>query len=309
MRQWAVVWIGAAVSRLGASVIICSRGRPALLQDAVDSVLRGTVLPAEIIIVDQSDSPDERLAARARVAECEVRYLWDDARGVSRARNRGLELARSDIVAFTDDDVLVDAGWLEALVTTLADMGHRGIVTGRVLAAATEIPGGWAPALVHSEQPATYEGRITRDVLEAGNMAGFRDTLLEVRGFDPTLGPGTPFPAGEDNDLGLRLLSAGCRIRYEPTAVIYHRAWRGPEEYLRLRWGYGIGQGGYYAKYLSLRDRFMLRRLGRVLGIHLRMAVRRARGEPRAAAGHLTYVAGVLTGVARRWAQRFHQRS
>jgi GT2 family glycosyltransferase len=283
-----------------ASVIICSRNRPALLQEAVESVLQGEVRPAEIIIVDQSDRPNERLAATGRVGGCEVRYLWDDARGVSRARNRGLEAARSELVAFTDDDVFVDRGWLEALVTSLTDLGCRGIVTGRVLAAASETPGGWAPALVHSAEPATYEGRIAKDVLEAGNMAGFRSTLLEVQGFDPTLGPGTPFPAGEDNDMGLRLLAAGCRIRYEPTAIIHHRAWRGPEEYIALRWRYGVGQGAYYAKHLSLRDRFMLHRLGRLVRLHLGMAARRARREPRAAAGHLAYVAGILTGVARR---------
>jgi len=293
--------MGDAVIRLAdASVIICSRNRPALLHDAVESVLQGDSRPSEILIVDQSDHPDERLAARGRVGGCELRYLWDDARGVSRARNRGLEASRCGIVAFTDDDVLVDRGWLEALITPLGDLGSRGVVTGRVLAAAPETPGGWAPALVHSEVPATYEGRIAKDVLEAGNMAAFRSTLLEVQGFDPTLGPGTQFPAGEDNDIGFRLLSAGCRIRYEPKAIIHHRAWRGPEEYLAVRWRYGIGQGAYYAKHLSLRDRFMLYRLGRLLRLHIGMAAGRARREPRAAAGHLAYVAGVLTGVARR---------
>ena len=283
-----------------AAVIICSRNRPTLLPEAVESVLQGDVRPTEIIIVDQSDRPHEGLAARRHEAGCEIRYLWDDARGVRRARHRGLAAARSEIVAFTDDDVLVDRGWLEALATSLTDLGRRGIVTGQVLAAEPETPGGWAPALVHSKERAIYEGRIAKDVLEAGNMAGFRSTLLEVEGFDPTLGPGTPFPAGEDNDIGLRLLAAGCRIQYEPTAIIHHRAWRGPEEYIGLRWRYGLGQGAYYAKHLSLRDRFMLRRLGRLLRLHLGMAARRARREPRAAAGHLAYVAGVLTGVARR---------
>ncbi|HEX6105908.1 MAG TPA: glycosyltransferase [Gemmatimonadales bacterium] len=282
-----------------ASVIVCSRNRPALLQEAVESVLRGRVVPQRIVVVDQSDLPHEGLAGLGTVNGCEVYYLWDRARGVSRARNRGLEESETEVVLFTDDDVLVDPAWLEAMLASLAELGPRGVVTGRVLATSDETPGGWAPALVHDEEPATYEGRIARDVLEAGNMAAFRSTLLELGGFDPALGPGTAFPAGEDNDMGLRLLAAGCRIRYEPRAVIHHRAWRGPEEYIPLRWRYGVGQGAYYAKHMRVRDRYMLGRLARLLRRHLWLAAKRLGREPRAAGGHLAYVAGVLTGVVR----------
>ena len=284
-------------------MIVCSRNRPALLREAVESVLQGSRVPEEIVVVDQSDVAQAELADVERIGESEVRYVWDRERGVSRARNRGLEAARADIVVFTDDDVLVDRAWLGCMVEALVELGARGIVTGRVLATAQETPGGWAPALVDDVEPAIYEGRIGRDVLEAGNMAAFRATLLELGGFDPALGPGTAFPAGEDNDMGLRLLTAGCRIRYEPRAVIYHRAWRGPEEYIPLRWRYGIGQGAYYAKHLSFRDRYMLGRLGRVVRRHLFLAAKRLRREPRAAGGHVAYVAGVIAGLMR-WSAR-----
>jgi GT2 family glycosyltransferase len=280
------------------SVVVCSRNRPALLGDAVDSILRGDTLPLEIVVIDQSDAAHDDLSERGQ-GLAEVRYVWDRARGVSRARNLGVSLARGDAVALIDDDELVDAGWLGAMVRALESLGERGVVTGRVLATAAETPGGWAPALVASEAPVTYQGRIGRDVLEAGNMAAYRATLLEVGGFDAHLGPGTTYPAGEDNDLGLRLLAAGCVIRYDPGAVIYHRAWRGLEAYVPLRWRYGIGQGAYYAKHLSLRDAYMLGRLGRLFRTHLGMAAGRARREPRAAAGHVAYLTGVLAGLAR----------
>jgi GT2 family glycosyltransferase len=287
-------------ARLTSAVIVCSRNRPALLADAVQSVLQGERAPDELVVVDQSDRRDEALASRVPERGCVVRYVWDPARGVSRARNLGLETATTEAVVFTDDDVLVDRGWLAAMLTALEDLGPGGVVTGRVLATTGETDGGWAPALVDDDEPAVYQGRIARDVLEAGNMAAHRRTLAELGGFDPTLGPGTPYPAGEDNDMGLRLLAAGCRIRYEPRALIYHRAWRGPQEYIPLRWRYGIGQGAYYAKHLSFRDRYMIGRLGRLLRRHLWLAAKRLRREPRAAGGHLAYVAGVLTGVARR---------
>ena len=56
----------------------------------------------------------------------------------------------------------------------------------------------------------------------------------------------------------------------------------------------------HYAKHMSLRDRYMLGRLGRLLRRHVWLAAKRLRREPLAAGGHLAYVAGVLAGVARR---------
>ena len=284
---------------IAASVVIPSRNRPDFLLAAVDSVLAGTVLPAEIVVVDQSEAPHAALAGMGVVDGCAIRYLQIPPHGVSRARNAGLAASTQPIVVFTDDDVLVDKAWLGALAGAVDGPDSRAVATGRVLATESEVPGAFAPALVGSEEPAVYQGRLRRDVLEAGNMAVARRVMQELGGFDERLGPGTALPAGEDNDMGLRLLAAGCRIHYVPDAVIYHRAWRGPRDYLPLRWNYGIGQGAYYGKHLSLRDRYMLGRLGRLVRHHLWLSLRRAPREPKPALGHLVYVAGVVTGVVR----------
>jgi GT2 family glycosyltransferase len=281
------------------SLIVCSRNRQPLLLDTVRSVLDGTTLPVELIVIDQSDQPAPALAALHTDRPCEIRYLWTRSVGVSKARNAGIDAARHELLAFTDDDVFVAPGWFGALIGALVAAGPRAVVTGRVLATAAETPGAFAPALVDREEPAVYAGRIGRDVLEAGNMALFRAAVARVGGFDPRLGPGTPFPAGEDNDYGLRLLAAGYAIHYVPEATIYHRAWRGRRAYLPLRWRYGIGQGAYYAKHLRLRDRYMLRRLGRLLLHQLRVGLRRVRREPRQGLGHVVYILGVLAGIGK----------
>ena len=54
-----------------------------------------------------------------------------------------------------------------------------------------------------------------------------------------------------------RLLEAGYRIVYSPEAVLFHRAWRTPQSYLPLRWAYGVALGGFFAKHLTLRDRWI----------------------------------------------------
>jgi GT2 family glycosyltransferase len=128
-------------------------------------------------------------------------------------------------------------------------------------------------------------------------MAAFRSAFEKVGGFDERLGPGTPFYAADDNDLGFRLLEAGYRIVYVPEAVVYHRAWRPGREYLPMRWKYGVAKGGYYAKYLSLKDGYMLRRMvydigHRILGFPVRLLTNR-----RLAYGDPVYILGILRGT------------
>lgn len=281
------------------SLIICSRNRSLLLRETLASVFEGGDLPTEIIVVDQSDGPQSTLAALRPDRPCDLRYVWTRSVGVSQARNTGIAAARHGLLTFTDDDVFVEVTWFGALLRALIEAGPRAVVTGRVLSTAAETPGAFAPALVTRQMRAVYAGQIGRDVLEAGNMALFRSAIPEVGGFDCRLGPGTPFPAGEDNDFGLRLLAAGYEIHYVPAATIHHRAWRDRRDYLPLRWRYGIGQGAYYAKHLRLRDRYMVARLGRMLAHQLRVGLRRFRREPRESWGHLVYILGVLAGIGK----------
>jgi GT2 family glycosyltransferase len=288
------------------SLIVCSRNRPRLLLDTVESVLQGEEVPAELVVVDQSAEPHPRLPALATDRPCEIRYVSARSVGLARARNAGIAAARHGTLAFLDDDMWVATGWFGALIRALLAAGPRSVVTGQVRAAPPEVPGGIAPSIMLGDAPAVYEGRVGRDVLAAGNMALHRSAVAEVGPFDERLGAGGRFPASEDNDFGFRLLEAGYRIVYEPGAVCHHRAWRTAGDYLKLRWSYGRGQGGYYAKHLRAGDRYMLRRAGAD-------ALRRARQVPgrlrrrqlRLLAGDAVYVLGVVAGgVAWRLTER-----
>jgi len=278
-----------------ASLIICSRNRPELLVRTVESALKGERLPTEMIVVDQSDRPNEALPLM-EASSCEIRYLWKPGKGGSRARNAGAMAARCPILVFTDDDMEVDPRWFYAVVAALLEQGESGVISGRVLA----MPGvseSSVPSLIVSEEPAVYQGRIGHDVLWTNNMAIHRDAFIEMGGFDERLGPGTPFPSSEDNDLGFRLLESGFRIVYEPRAVLFHRDWRSPRQLTTLRWSYGVGQGAFYAKYIDLRDRFMLA----VALNDLRAQVRgfpRILWHPRIVANRAVYLAGLFYGAA-----------
>ena len=282
---------------LAASVVICSRNRPRLLAETVESVLAGDEVPAEIVIVDESDTPAAELIPDGSSRGCHIRHLTTTARGLSWGRNAGAAAAAHDLLVFTDDDMTADPQWIPALVGTLSRAGSRDVVTGRVLPGGRETPGGFVPALAVSEKGAVYSGRLGRDVLAGGNMAIRRALFETMGGFDVRLGPGSRFPAAEDNDLGFRLLEAGGRILYVPEALLYHRAWRPASAYLPLRFAYGRGKGGFYAKNVSFADRYML---GRAVVDVVRRPFRAARLalHPRLAAGEIAYGAGVIRGAA-----------
>ena len=275
------------------SLVISTLNRPDLLRDTIKSVLDGEDVPAEIVVVDQSEQPNptvERLGQRG----CDIRYAPMREKGLSRGRNRGIALARHDLLVFTDDDLLAAPGWFGSLVRALLRDPAATAVTGRVVAAPR--PFGVTLGLREGERAATYRGRIGQDVLAGGNMAIGRSTLVEVGVFDERLGAGSRFPAAEDNDLGFRLLEAGYSIRYVPEALLYHRAWRPRSAYFGMRWNYGRGQGAFYAKHVRSFKRHVIGRMIRQIGRNFYLAAMRARTEPRRAIGQLVFVAGLLHG-------------
>jgi succinoglycan biosynthesis protein ExoM len=111
------------------SVIICTHERPALLAEAVGSLLALDGLERaafDIVIVDNSDSGSakavvERLRQGARVA---ITYIEAHPSNISRARNAGLAATEAQIIAFLDDDQAVDRGWLDAVLDGLARFPH-----------------------------------------------------------------------------------------------------------------------------------------------------------------------------------------
>jgi GT2 family glycosyltransferase len=284
-------------ARARASVVVVTSDRPGFAAQAAQSVLDGRLRPAEIIVVQRGRTSDDALE-RLRSADASVRVLRLRQGGLSSARNLGAKEAVGDVVAFVDDDELVSSEWLAAVVREL-DGDETCFVTGRVLAGHPEVPDAVVPSTVAGAERRVFRGRLGRDVLAGGNMAARRSTFLALGGFDALLGPGTPWPAAEDNDLGLRALEAGHAIVYAPDAVVVHRAWRAGRSYPAIRWRYGLGKGGFYAKHLATANGYGLRRAARDVARRIARAPIAVWRRPRYALGELTYAAGVVVGLVR----------
>jgi GT2 family glycosyltransferase len=274
------------------SVVVPTCGREALLRRALDS-LSGVEYPRfEIVVVDnRPDLPGTAALIAGRGAgNPPVRYVREPRRGVVHARNRGLVEARGEIVAFADDDVVVDRGWLRALVDDFADP-RVVAVTGLVLARELETPaqlwveqyGGFSKGLLRRRfEAAGYEtverGQVRRVVAGprtlypylpgtygTGANAAFRAGVLrELGGFDPVLGADA-VPSGEDIDVLIRVVLAGHVLTYQPSAIVWHAHPRELRVLRRRMYGYGLGLGAVMAKCLVMADRAQRRQLVRRL--------------------------------------------
>ena len=281
------------------SIVIATRDRPALVVDTVRSILAGTHVPEEIVVVDQSSHVDAGLGTLVDGRPEVLTLVRMGGAGLTRARNTGAAQARYDALVFVDDDMSAHPGWLASLLAGLGAPDDREVVTGRVVAGAPERRGAFVPSTAEELLRAEYNGRIDRDVLAGGNVALWRAALDEVGPWDERLGAGAAYPAADDNDLGFRLLEAGYRIVYLPEALLYHRAWRPRWIYPVVRWRYGRGKAGFYMKHARAANGHIRRRLRSDVDHRLRRLPRSLVRDPRLAAGDLAYLGGLVAGIAR----------
>ena len=223
------------------TVVVCTRDRHEQLARALPAVVAELGPSDGLLVVDSASRGNQTAEVAATLG---LHCLRVDEPGLSRARNAGLRAADAPVVAFTDDDCRPLPGWLDAVREPFSDPAV-GFVTGRVTADAT----GPGNSLLAAEEPARYDG--PRDVAGIGhgaNMAFRRSALDAVGPFDERLGAGAALRSGEDADMLYRCLEGGWHGVYAPSAVVAHDQWRDLREMLRLRYGYGLGNGAYRAK-------------------------------------------------------------
>lgn len=215
------------------SVIICTRDRPEQLKQCLRSLLELSPQPTEIIVVDNAPTTDE---VRQLVSQMpNVRYVLESRPGLSVARNTGIAHSKGEIIAFTDDDVMVHTNWIASL--------QKGFTSDRVMA----VTGLVLPAQLETESQIIFEmghGNFgwgyrkrtfdrqffaaTKNLgtpvwrIGAGANMAFRREIFELVGnFDERLGAGAS-GCSEDSEMWYRILAEGWICQYEPASVVFH---------------------------------------------------------------------------------------
>ena len=209
-----------------ASVIVSTRNRAELLDGSLRSLLADR--PAtdwELVLVDNGSTDGTRALAE-RLGDDRVRYVREERLGLSNARNAGVAHANGELLLFTDDDVLVEPGWVDAMCAGF-ESDDVVAVAGRVVPEWPHPPPAWLAHPHAAVLALTDFGDEPRDLTgeehPVGASMAVRASLLGPVPFDTRLGhTGATFFAYEEFDMFLELRARG-RFVYRPDAVVRHR--------------------------------------------------------------------------------------
>jgi GT2 family glycosyltransferase len=248
------------------TVVVCTRNRPDMVRTALTAILALDYPSFDVVVVDNASTTTATWELLAReFADDRVTAVSEPRAGLSRARNTGLLHATGEIVAYTDDDVVVDAQWLRQLaagyhaspsvdcVTGLVPSGElrtrvQGYFDDRVTWSKSVEPRIFSRAAPPRDLP-TFPFCVGRFGTGA-NVSFRRSALLAIGGFDHALGAGTPTGGGEDLDAFARILLDRRTLVVQPSAIVWHRHRDELRELRTQARAYGTGLGAWLTKIL-----------------------------------------------------------
>jgi GT2 family glycosyltransferase len=266
---------------------------------AVSSVLGSDHDSFELVVVDQS-TDDSSARYLAGIADARLRVVRTDTVGLSNGRNVGVAAARSDVVLMTDDDCVVDAGWIAGMERLFSD-GRVAMVFGPVDAAPCDTSVGFVPAGPITQRRTFDRVRTYDPRAGIGASCGVRrSAVMELGGFDPLLGAGARFKSGEEVDMALRLLLAGYHVVHDTSTAVVHHGFRTFDQARSLVRGYMYGTAACHIKLVRSGHPAVLGSFARALWGSLAppiLSAVRARQVPRVL-GRITWSArGIGDGV------------
>ncbi|MFZ5997682.1 MAG: glycosyltransferase [Nitrospirota bacterium] len=216
---------------MNASVVICTYNRAQSLKRTLQSIQAMDVPPHlswELIIVDNNSSDETRSVAEAFIEGSGVnaRYSFEGRQGLSYARNRGVKEAAGTIIAFTDDDVIVDAHWLGNIAAAF-EASDAACIGGKIMPLwAKPCPQWltedffWYLALLDRGERRI---RLSEPHLWGANFAVRASLFAKYGYFNTAAGRiGDKLYAGEETQFIRKLIEGGESVYYIPDIKVHH---------------------------------------------------------------------------------------
>lgn len=237
------------------SVVIPTYKRSLVVLDCLESLSQSSFQQFDVIIVEQCGNGELEKHLQSHKYPFPVKLITLQSRGASQAKNVGVRVSQSSLIAFTDDDCIVDGHWLSHIQATFKKYRNIVGVFGQMLPYQPELHSNEICPSVFQKQS---EVLITKPLPHwkyigfGNNMAFRKDTLLNIGGFRLWLGPGSLGHSAEDAEISLRLLIKGYRLVYNPKAIVYHNRWLSQKEARTQNLSYALAESACYF-YFSLQ--------------------------------------------------------
>src|SRR5438132_8818753 len=119
------------------TIAICTFNRARLLDDtlrSLDAVVKPHGLSVELLVVDNNSDDDTSSVVQrwAKQAKIPVRYVFEAAQGLSRARNRAIKEGAGEWIWYADDDIYFTGGWLQGVAQGLESFPNASALAGRI---------------------------------------------------------------------------------------------------------------------------------------------------------------------------------
>lgn len=212
------------------SVLICTNDRPRLLERALGSLMAGTRLPDQLVVVNGGGDETNSIVARHATVIPAVTLIQYKNRNLAVSRNLGLPECHGDIIAMTDDDAIVAPTWLERIIAAHMRDPHAGAVGGP---ARGRVDGAFLSKIADLVVFPSFPTRRTVRTLPGVNVAYKRTAVQQIGAFDETLF------RGEDVDFNWRLIRLGYDIVYDPEIGVEHEHRSTLRGLLLQQWMYG----------------------------------------------------------------------
>ncbi|MEN9229286.1 MAG: glycosyltransferase [Thermostichus sp. DG02_5_bins_236] len=245
---------------LSVTVVVCTRDRTQDLDQCLRSLLELDYPSLEILVVDNAPS-DSKTEDLVRYQYPQIRYIREPRPGLSSARNCAIRETETDILAFTDDDVVVDKNWVRELSQVFQLYPDVTAVTGLIAPYELETEAQilfekrngfgrgfqrtWVQVNTSPEQPIADIWFLTAKWGAGANMAFRRHFFIQEGGFPLALGAGSPGQGGEDLEMFFRVLKRRYALVYEPRALVWHRHRQQMDKLKKQMLSYGIGSTFY----------------------------------------------------------------
>lgn len=192
------------------TVAIITRNRAKLLEKCLQSLTKQTVIPKEILVVDNASKDQTREIVDEFKNEVPIRYIYEPKIGIPHARNRALKEARGEILAFIDDDCQAASNWIDQIIRT-HQLYKNAIAVQGISLCKSNLFGilsqkyhlGWIKKNLKTNNEIS--------VLDTKNVS-FKKNLLEKQriNFDKS------FQRGSDANLAYQLLSQNQILKFTP---------------------------------------------------------------------------------------------